>query len=42
MGYKKIHKRLVEKGYKIGKSPSTLNSIIEKRVQRDKFLNMKV
>lgn len=42
LGYRKIHKKLVEKGYKIGKSPSTVNSIIEKRLKRDKFLNMKV
>ena len=42
LGYRKIHKKLVEKGYKIGKSPSTVNSIIEKRLKRDKFLNTKV
>ena len=42
LGYRKIHKKLVKKGYKIGKSPSTVNSIIEKRLKRDKFLNMKV
>ena len=32
-GYRKIHKKLVEKGYKIGKSVSTVNSIIEKRLK---------
>ena len=42
LSYRKIHKKLVEKGYKIGNSPSTVNSIIEKRLNRDKFLNMKV
>lgn len=42
LGYRKIHKKLVESGFKIGKSPTTVNSIIEKRLKRDKFLNMEV
>ena len=42
LGYKKIHKRLVEKGFKIGKSPSTVDSIIKKRMKREEFLNRPV
>ena len=42
LGYKKIHKRLVEKGFKIGKSPSTVDSIIKKRIKREEFLNRPV
>ena len=39
LGYKKIYKILVEKGFKIGKSPSTVDSIIKKRLKREEFLN---
>ena len=42
LGYKKIHKELINKGFKIGKSPSTVHSIIKKREKRDKFLNQPV
>ena len=42
LGYKKIHKRLIEKGFKIGKSPSTVDSIIKKRIKREEFLNRPV
>ena len=42
LGYKIIHKRLVEKGFKIGKSPSTVDSIIKKRMKREEFLNRPV
>lgn len=42
LGYKKIHKELINKGFKIGKSPSTVHSIIKKMEKRDKFLNQPV
>ena len=42
LGYKKIYKILVEKGFKIGKSPSTVDSIIKKRIKREEFLNRPV
>ena len=45
IGYKRIHRILVKKGFKIGKSPSTVHSIIkkrEKREKREKFLNQPV
>ena len=42
IGYKTIHKELVEKGYKIGKSPTCIDSIIKKRIKRNEFLNQPV
>ena len=42
IGYKIIHKKLVEKGYKIGKSPTCVDSIIKKRIKRNEFLNKPV
>ena len=38
-GYTKIHTHLIENGFKIGKSRTTVDSIIRKRIKRDKFLN---
>ena len=42
LGYKRIHRKLVEKGFQIGKSPTTVDSIIKKRIKRDEFLNQPV
>jgi hypothetical protein len=42
IGYKRIHRILVKKGFKIGKSPSTIDSIIKKRIKREQFLNQPV
>ncbi len=42
LGYKKIHKELIKNGFKIGKSPTTVHSIIKKMEKRDKFLNQPV
>jgi len=42
LSYRKIHKELIKNGFKIGKSPSTVHSIIKKREKRDKFLNQTV
>jgi len=39
LSYRKIHKELINNGFKIGESPSTVHSIIKKREKRDKFLN---
>ena len=42
LGYRRIHRKLVEKGFQIGKSPTTVDSIIKKRIKRDEFLNQPV
>ena len=42
IGYRRIHRELVKKGFKIGKSPSTIDSIIKKRIKREQFLNQPV
>jgi Fe2+ or Zn2+ uptake regulation protein len=42
LSYRKIHKELINNGFKIGKSPSTVHSIIKKREKRDNFLNKTV
>ena len=41
LGYKRIHKVLVKEGFKVGKSPNCVNSMIKKRLKREKFLNQK-
>ena len=42
LGYKKIHKELINKGFKIGKSPSTVHSIIKKMEKRDGFYHQPI
>ena len=42
IGYRRIHRILVKKGFKIGKSPSTIDSIIKKRIKREQFSNQPV
>jgi len=42
LGYKRIHRKLVENGWKVGKSPNTIDSIIKKRLKRNKILNQPV
>ena len=39
LGYKRIHKVLVKEGFGVGKSPNCVNSMIKKRLKREKFLN---
>lgn len=39
LGYRQIHKRLIEKGIKVAKSPTTIDFIIKKRLKRNEFLN---
>jgi len=41
LGYKRIHKVLVKEGFEVGKSPNCVNSMIKKRLKREKFLNQK-
>ena len=38
LGYKRIHKVLVKEGFEVGKSPNCVNSMIKKRLKREKFL----
>ena len=42
LGYRKIHKNLVENGWEIGKSPTTVDSIIRKRLKRNEILNQPI
>ena len=41
-GYTKIHKHLIENGYRIGKSRTCVDSIIKKRLKREEFLNQTI
>ena len=41
-GYTKIHTYLSEKGFKIGKSRTTVDSIIKKIKKREEFLNQPI
>ena len=38
-GYTKIHRHLIENGFEIGKSKTTVDSIIKKIKKREKFLS---
>jgi hypothetical protein len=42
LGYKRIHRKLVEMGMNVGKSPNTIDTIIRKRLKRDEILNQPV
>tara|TARA_B100000686_G_C16524259_1_gene828872 strand:- start:281 stop:553 length:273 start_codon:yes stop_codon:yes gene_type:complete len=41
-GYTKIHTHLRENGFKIGKSRTTIHSIIEKMKKRDEFYHQPI
>ena len=41
-GYKRIHRKFVENGWKVGKSPNTIDYIIKKRLKRNEILNQPV
>ena len=41
-GYTKTHRHLLKNGFKIGKSKTTVHSIIKKMKKRDEFLNQPV
>jgi len=42
LGYTKIHQYLVKKGYEIGKSRTTVDSIIKKMKKRDEFYHQPI
>jgi len=42
LGYRRIHKKLIEKGVKVAKSPTTIDFIIKKRLKRNEFLNQTI
>ena len=41
-GYTKIHRHLVENGFEIGKSMTTVDSIIKKIKKREEFLSQTI
>ena len=41
-GYTKIHRYLVRNGFKIGKSRTTVDSIIKKIMKREEFLSQPI
>ena len=41
LGYKRIHKVLVKEKWKIGKSPTCVDTMIKKMDRRDRILNQK-
>ena len=41
-GYTKIHTHLIKNGFKIGKSRTTVNSIIKKMKKRDEFYHQPI
>jgi len=42
LGYRRIHRKLVENGWEIGKSPNTVDSMIRKRLKRNEILNQPI
>ena len=42
LGYTKIHQYLVKNGYKIGKSRTTVDSMIKKMKKRDEFFSQPI
>ena len=42
LGYRRIHKVLIDEGWEIGKTPSCVHTMIKKRKLRDEFLNQEV
>ena len=42
LGYTKIHRHLVENGFEIGKSRTTVDSIIKKIKKREEFLSQPI
>ncbi len=41
-GYTKIHHHLIENGFEIGKSRTTVDSIIKKIKKREEFLSQRI
>ena len=42
LGYTKIHRYLIENGYEIGKSRTTVDSMIKKMKKRDEFFSQPI
>ena len=42
LGYRLIHRNMVENGFKVANSPTTIDSIIKKRLKREAFLNQPI
>ena len=42
LGYKRIHRNMVENGFKVAKSSTTIDCIIKKRLKREAFLNQPI
>ena len=42
LGYRKIHRVLVKEKWKIGKSPTCVDTMIKKMKKREKFLNQPI
>jgi len=42
LGYRRIHKNLLENGFSVAKSPTSIDSIIKKRLKRENFLNQPI
>ena len=42
LGYKRIHRNMVENGFDVAKSSTTIDSIIKKRLKREAFLNQPI
>ena len=42
LGYRKIHRVLVQEKWKIGKSPTCVDTMIKKMKKREKFLNQPI
>ena len=42
LGYKRIHRKMVENGFDVAKSSTAIDSIIKKRLKREAFLNQPI
>ena len=42
LGYRRIHRNMVENGFEVANSPTTIDSIIKKRLKREAFLNQPI
>ena len=42
LGYKRIHRNMVENGFDVAKSSTAIDSIIKKRLKREAFLNQPI
>ena len=42
LGYRRIHRNMVENGFDVAKSSTAIDSIIKKRLKREAFLNQPI